>query len=362
MARSKVSHFNSFVESFSDQPVYIGIDVHKNSYHIGMVRLDGPAVDSVCPANPADVLHLVGRLNAPLGAVAYEAGPTGFGLARFLEAAGHRVIVVAPSRVPRPVAAGAKTDRLDCLKLAEYASRGLLRPIAVPTEEDESNRSLNRRRCQLADAIRKSKQRIRSLLLEFGAPEPPGLSCWGKRAVAELAQTPLPDGARLTLESHLRELQGLRTEQELVLRNLAALQPREELAEKMRCLQSAPGVGPKVASAFCLEVFNPERFQRAEELTSYIGLAPVVSHSGEGKAQCRLHPAGQTALRSMLIQSAWVFIRHDEAAKALYRRLVARHGLAQKAIVAVARKLAILLWRLLVERRTFEPRPLAGTS
>lgn len=362
MARSKVSHFNSFVESFSDHPVYIGIDVHKNSYHIGMVRLDSPTVHSVCPADPAEVLRLIERLNAPLGVVAYEAGPTGFGLARFLEAAGCRVIVVAPSRVPRPVTAGAKTDRLDCLKLAEYASRGLLRPIAVPTEEEEANRSLNRRRCQLADALRKCKQRIRSLLLEFGAPEPSGLSRWTKRAVAELAQTPLPEGARLTLESHLRELQRLQAEQLLVLRKLAALQKREELAEKMRCLQSAPGVGPKVATAFCFEVFNPERFQRAEELASYIGLAPVVSRSGEGKAKCKLHPTGQKALRSMLIQSAWAFIRHDEAANALYNRLKARHGLPQKAIVAVARKLAILLWRLLVERRMFEARPLVGMS
>lgn len=178
----------------------------------------------------------------------------------------------------------------------------------------------------------------------------------------ELAQTPLPDGARLTLDSHLRELKRLQAEQELVLRQILELQKSEELAEKIRCLQSAPGIGPKVATAFSLEVFNPERFQRAEELTSCIGLAPVVRRSGEGKVQCRLRPAGQSRLRSMLIQAAWAHIRYDEAARALYCRLVARHGLTQKAIVAVARKLAIVLWRLLVERRMYEPRPLPKTA
>lgn len=154
MARTKLSNFDAFVESFSEQTVYIGVDVHKKSYHIAMIRDDGTSAHSVCPANPAEILRVIERLNAPLGAVAYEAGPTGFGLARCIEAAGHPVIVVAPSRVPRPVAAGAKTDRLDCLKLAEYASMGLLRPIAVPTEEEEANRSLGRRRSQLADSIR----------------------------------------------------------------------------------------------------------------------------------------------------------------------------------------------------------------
>ena len=81
-------------------------------------------------------------------------------------------------------------------------------------------------------------------------------------------------------------------------------------------------------------------------MASYLGLAPVVRQSGGGKAWARIRPVGQRRLRSLLIEAAWMWKQRDPAAETFYRRILGRTGLPQKAIVAVARKLAITLWRL----------------
>jgi len=112
-------------------------------------------------------------------------------------------------------------------------------------------------------------------------------------------------------------------------------------------------VGLVVAAMFRLEIFSPERFRDGGELTSYLGLAPQVRQSGEGKARGKLRPVGQTKLRSLLVEAAWVWKSAAPWAEACYRRILGRCGLAQKAITAVARRLAIVLWRLCLEDRPY---------
>ena len=362
MATSKISELKAFVDCFPGQPIFLGADVHKNSYHIAILRADGQMRTLVMPPSAQAILQLIQRLGAPLGALAYESGPTSFVLARVLEAEGLPVIVAAASRIPRPVTIGAKTDRLDCRKLARFAAKGLLRPIAVPTEEEEAERTLIRRRDQLGRSLRRCKQRIKSLLLEFNLPEPPGLKNWSKRAVAALSTMPLPDDALFTLQSHLSELQFLFSQRDCVMRHLEKMGKKESHERVLECLRSVPGVGPVVAAAFRLEVFQPERFRNAEELASYLGLAPVVRQSGEGKGHGRLRPTGKTVLRSLLIEAAWTFKRKDPQARAFYNKLLNRHGVPQKALAAVARKLAVRLWRLCLEQRPYELRPISQES
>ena len=135
MATNSLSRVEQFVEGFQSLSFWIGMDVHKRSYHIALLRADGKSLTFVSPASPQFVAQLINRLAIHVAAVAYESGPTGFLLARGLEAAGIPVMVVAPSRVPRPVTSGAKTDRLDCLKLASYAAKGLLHSIAIPAPD-----------------------------------------------------------------------------------------------------------------------------------------------------------------------------------------------------------------------------------
>ncbi|PLY00869.1 MAG: IS110 family transposase [Desulfuromonas sp.] len=353
MAKFSLSSLQAFVSGFEQQPFWIGIDVHKRSYYIALKRSDGQSTTWVAPASPQKFAEQILHLGICVAAVAYETGPTGFSLARSLEQAGIPVIVAAASRIPRSVTAGAKCDRLDCLKLADYAAKGMLKPIAVPTPEEEARRSLIRRRHNLVDAVRRCKQRIKSMLLFLGLSEPVAVTNWTKDAQKALQELDLEPLTRLTLESYMRELTFHQTELCTVATQLKEMVTSSESCQSVAYLQTVPGVGSTVATSFALELFRPDRFRRAEEVASYLGLAPVVRHSGGKTPSGRLVPVGQKRLRSLLIEAAWMWKARDAAAADLYNRLVSRTGIAQKAIVAVARRLAIVLWRLMVEQRPY---------
>ena len=123
----------------------------------------------------------------------------------------------------------------------------------------------------------------------------------------------------------------------------------------IRSLTSVPGVGKVVATTFHTEIFRPERFNRSEEIASYLGLAPTVRHSGERTPRGHLVPVGQTRLRSLLIEAAWMWRAKDSYAHELYNKLLSKTGIPQKSIAALARRLAIILWRLSIEQRAYRP-------
>jgi len=355
MAKTSLSGLDQFVRALGDEPVWIGVDVHKETYSASLVSTCGARRTWSCRADPDGFVKQLMGFGVSIALVAHEAGPTGFALARCLEKAGLPALVAAPSRIPRPVTAGAKTDSLDSLKLAELAMGGQLRPITIPTEAEEAQRSLIRRIDQIGREVRRTKQRIKSLLLEFGLEEPKGLKNWSKKSVSALKKIKSPGGVALAFGSHLRELEWHIGERNRVMEELKKVLKRAGLLDRVRKLRSAPGVGPLTAQTFCLEVFRPERFARGEELTSYLGLAPMIRHSGSGQKRAYIRPVGQKRLRSLLIEAAWVWVRKDEHAAAIYRRLVSKSGVAQKEITALARRLAVILWRMCLENREYRP-------
>jgi transposase len=263
--------------------------------------------------------------------------------------------VAAPAQIPRPVSIGAKTDRLDCQRLAKLALQGMLHPVSIPTPEEEARRDLVRRRHDLARSLRRVKQRIRSKLLFWGVAEPPGLDNWGRSPVEALKNLDLLPQARQTLDSLLRELAFVRGEELAVEREIAMFCKQEKESEIIANLQTVPGVGPVVSATFRQEIFSPERFHRAEELGRFTGLAPVPRQSGESKGKSIRIPTGQKTLRSLLVEAAWRWRSADPWAQEYYRRILSHCGLAQKAITALARKLAIILWRISVENRPYRP-------
>ena len=226
--------------------------------------------------------------------VVYETGPTGFSLCRALREAGFNASVVAASRIPRGAAAAAKSDRIDATKLATYLAGGLLRSVAVPTVEEEGYRALVRRRKRVGEDRARVKQKIKSLLLATGIAEPASLKRWVKTAAADLAALDLDPGHDRALASLIREYRFLQDEHRRLRREVARATKRLH-RERYARLTRVSGVGEVVATTFLAEIFAPERFDRAEELTSYVGLAPVVRRSGDGPARARLRPVGQKA-------------------------------------------------------------------
>ena len=150
------------------------------------------------------------------------------------------------------------------------------------------------------------------------------------------------------MASLIREYRFLQKEHRTLEREVMRA-TRRLYPEQYARLTKVGGVGEVVATTFLAEIFAPKRFDRAEEVSSYLGLAPMVRRSGEGPVRARLRSVGQDRLRSVLIEGAWSWRRHDKEAAALYNRHLAKSGVSQKAICAVARKLAIKLWRLAVE-------------
>lgn len=356
MARTNLSRISSFVVGFEKRLFWIGVDVHKNSYSVALRRTDNTHITWASPASPKLLVDQVRRFGIHVGAVAYEAGPTGFSLARELKSAGLNVIVAAPSRIPRPVTPGTKCDRLDCIKLSDYAARGMLRSIAIPSVEDEARRALLRRRHAVVDSMRRCKQRIKSQLLYLGVKSPKEIAHWSREAARALGEVPMQPCNRLVMDSLLRELDFFKRELRHLERELLHAVKDREIRSSISYLKSVPGVGPIVAASFALELFRPERFTKADQVSSYLGLAPMVRQSGQSRSSGRLVPVGQSRLRSLLIEAAWSWKSKDPYAGALYNRFVSRMGIAQKAICAVARKLAIILWRLIVEKRVYQQR------
>lgn len=356
MARNTLSQSKTFVEFLSrvhGKTLTIGMDVHKKSYDVALISSEGASWACTGPASASWIIEMIQEHGLDVRLVAYEAGPTGFSTARAFRSAGIECLVAAPAQIPRPASAAAKTDRLDCLRLAKLAAQGMLHPVTIPTTEEEAARDLVRRRHDLVKSLRVAKLRIRSRLLFWGVAEPAGLENWSRAAVRALGLLELPLEARRTLDSLLRELAFVREELRTVERQIAELCEQPKDNEVIRHLQTVPGVGPVVSATFRQELFRPERFERAEELAKYLGLAPVPRQSGESKSRARLMPTGQKVLRSLLVEAAWRWKSADPWAQECYRKLLGRCGLAQKAICALARRLAIVLWRISIERRAY---------
>jgi transposase len=184
------------VATVEDQ-VYVGLDVHADSIHVAVWKDGRCEADWVTSGDCAKLAEQLEPLRLGLRQVAYEAGPTGFALARLLACRGLPVIVCAPSKMPRTAVADAKTDRLDARKIAEYAAKGLLRGVTVPTEKEEHERALTRYRDDAVKRAATLKVKIKAALLFHGLGK---LKSWSSAERERLLGMELPDEIRFILE------------------------------------------------------------------------------------------------------------------------------------------------------------------
>jgi len=273
--------------------VYVGLDVHKRSIHAA-VRINGEEHGTmVMPAQAKAVLAFLKPYVAGIQKVVYEAGPTGFDLARALHAEGIKVCVVPPSRIPRPAVRSAKSDKIDCRMLAEFAEKDLLKEVAVPTVEEEADRDIQRLRDSLVDRRRKAKQRIRSFLLLHNLPEPSGISSsWSAESIKALQLMPLTHKQRFCMEMMLEELLHILDQVQRVKQQLRDMSGEERYAKAAKRLRTHPGVGETTCMQVLTELYQPERFDNHRQVSAYVGLAPLVSSSGETRTEGPLMRGG----------------------------------------------------------------------
>lgn len=333
--------------------LYVGIDAHKKSLHVALFLNDAPAIDFVMPPDSEKLIDTLNKLRPALRMVVYEAGPTGYSLARAMQNVNLPVNVVAPSKTPRQSAPDSKTDSLDARKLAEYAAKGLLRHIAIPTRHQEAQRQLTRLREQLVAKQTRVKLQIKGFLLQHGIDQPQGLSRWSATAVEYLKKVRLSEQLRYCLDILLDELSFI-----IEQRKLTEQRIKEAFSEKphstiCKLLTTHPGVGPVIAAQFAAEIFNPRRFTDKTQLAKYVGLAPSVRQSGQMLRDGPILKTGRPQLRCSLIQGAWLWIRKDPNAYNTFCRLIHNTGHKNKAITAMARKLAVHLWKMACDNKPY---------
>lgn len=315
--------------------------------------------------------------------VLYEAGQDGFWICRALERAGYEVVVTDPASIPvERQARRAKTDRLDALRLLSClrgwlrGERDRLRAVRVPTAEAEGLRRLARERGRLQKEIGQHRDRITKLLRTVG--------CWVKVKAGfarqlEQGQIRCQDGMPLPgplQEEIRRECERLALAQ-AQFRQLEAALPKQlpaPVAQEVSKLQRLRGIGPVSSWRLMLELFWRD-FQNARQVGSCVGLVPQPYDSGQSRVDQGISKQGNRRVRALLIEMAWMWLRHQPDSKLArwYRDRVGSSGhpdrgkrLRRIAVVAVARRLVIALWRyvkdgVVPEGATFTVTPTART-
>lgn len=348
----------------SGENIYVGVDVHRKTYAVALWSDSRGLIKHWSqPAKARDLVTHLDRIKGNVRRVVYEAGPTGFGLARTLREAGYNADVIVTSQMLRPNNNGSKSDRLDCGKLAEHACKDLLKSVHIPSEQHEHDRQLVRLRERMARKQRLARQQIKSFLLNHGIEQPDGLKSWGEKGFEALKTLTLPTQLRYCLDVLIDDEKHARDQIAKLNGEIKKLVREDRHRQKIECLLSVPGVGTLTAITFALELVDPERFDNAGEVARTLGLAPRVYQSGDRRREGSLMKDGNERLRTILIEAAWRWVSVDARGNEVYRRLLKNTGDAKKAIGGAARKLAIILWRLatrLQMYRPFQPEPVAA--
>lgn len=351
----------------------VGIDTHsKKNAVCAIVPATGEMREAVLSEDPGQLLSWISGQGfpEPVGCV-YESGPTGFGLARALEAGGVACTVAATSKLSYRVDRQ-KNDRADAKWLARQMLAGGVRAVRVPTPEEESLCHLSRLRGEVAADLRKAKQRVSSFLLLTGTEYTLTKKKWSKtfRKWAESHEFDQPADTftfRCKMSAVLRLEERLAEAEAEILRTIASSPKLSERMSRFTCIH---GIGKVSAFSLVCEVHDFDRFNNGASFASHLGLVPSESSSGKKVSRGAIAKQGNSHLRRILVEAASCYskqfkaVRSEDAAvpeavRAKAEKCAARlrkrraalkmRGVsANKAKVAVARELAEWIYHIAV--------------
>lgn len=322
----------------------IGLDLGRHTGEVASIDETGRLTSLGRLAVRREALEAFAATLGPDDQVVLEASTNTWAIADILAAHAGRVVVSNPLRTRAIAQAKVKTDEIDARTLAELLAADYIPAVWQP---DPTTRELRRRVAHRAGLVRNRtllRNRVHAIL--GGALiAVPVSDAFGLRGRAWLATLELAIDAREALDTHLRLHDAVEREIELAERAIA----RAVVAEAgVRHLLTVPGVGLTTAASVRAVVGDVTRFARPAKLTSYLGLDPRVRQSGQHSFTGHISRAGQAHARSLLIEAAHSSVRTAGPLRAFYRRVKSRRG-GNVAIVAVARKLAVLAWHLLTK-------------
>ena len=353
---------------------FVGLDVHKDTIAIAVAD-SGRGDAKILATIPHDFSSLSKSL-ARLGPAAslaccYEAGPTGFGLARQLKAAGWDCVVVAPSLVPVKAGCRIKTDRRDAAKLAHFLRSGDLVKIHVPDAATEAIRDLERARDAAKRAERTARQQLSKFLLRHGRVYA-GKTSWNEPHRAWIANQVFTEAAqKRVLCDGLAAVEQATARVDRLTSDLRELSAAWSLSPLVTALQALRGVEMVSAVTIAAEIGDFTRFATAGDLMGFVGLVPSEHTTGTHRRQGPITKTGNQHVRRILVEAAWHYRRLPRMSKAIRARneavsagvraiawkaqmrlhkrmskLLGRGKPPGQVVVAVARELAGFVWAI----------------
>lgn len=353
----------------------VGLDVHARSVAAAAIDgMTGELFQAKLTPSVEDVRAWIDRLPGPV-AVAYEAGPTGYGFFRALTEAGIRCEVVAPSKLQRPSGDRVKTDARDAVHLAKLLRLDDITAVTVPTIDQEAARDLVRAREDCRRNLMAVRHQLSKMLLRHGIVYSGG-GAWTVKHDRWLRNEALPRlrgrATQLTFEAYYDgalAVKARRDRLDVVIEDIAGDSEFTPVVRRLGCLR---GVATLTAFALAVEIGDWHRFT-GSSIGAFVGLTPSEYSSGASRTQGPVTKAGNRHVRRLLVEAAWhhrpsywvgkplrdrwalasaqARARGDAGNRRLHERWVRfnerrkRHTVAD---VAIARELAGWCWSLAV--------------
>jgi transposase len=298
----------------------VGLDVHATKVVAAVLDVESGEVQYLrVGAQVGEAAGLCAGLPRPVRA-AYEAGPTGYGLARELTRRGVQCVVAAPSKIPRAAGDRVKTDRRDAEHLARLLLAGELHAVRVPGPAEEALRDLVRAREAVRVDLMRCRHRRSKLLLRHGVRFEDGRA-WTERHRAWLVGVELGhDAAQATLADAIAAVDGLVHRRDRLEREILARLGDSSWATQIARLRCLRGIDTLTAAGLCAEIGDFERFARAEQLMHYVGLVPCEDSTGEQRRLGAITKTGSGHARRLLVEAAWHYRPRPRIGKALHER------------------------------------------
>ena len=342
------------------QKRYVGLDVHKHYVMVGAVNR---VQEMVLPPRKVSLAEFEGWAKKhlrPTDEVVLEATTNAWYLHDLLEPLVARVVVCHPPQVKLIAAAVVKTDKKDTMTLAKLLAVGMIPAVWVPPLHVRELRALISHRQRLIAQQTRLKNRLQSLLHRHHLV-PPGGKLFGAANHPWWLGLSLNSSEKLRLRQDLillDQLDPLISEVEDELNRLSLAEPWAELVPYLLQL---PGIGLITAMTILSAIGEIERFPTAKKLVGYAGLGAKVHASGQTHRTGGITKQGRRELRRVLIEAAWTAVRYDQHWQEQFEHLAYRIG-REKAIVAIARKLLVIIWHVLTAKvadRRAEPQQVA---
>jgi transposase len=300
---------------------WVGLDVHaRESTFAVFDQGTGEVITKRVVGRPHELLARLRGVERPARMV-YEAGPTGYGLARWARAEGIELAVCAPGKTERPPADRVKTDKRDAVRRAWLLAAGELVLVTIPSVEREQLRDLVRCREDIRVDLARARHRIGGFLLRREIYWEGTGEAWTRKHRSWLTSIRFSDHAsQATLADYLHAHDVLIARRDQVEADLARLAISAPCAHTVARLRCPRGIDTLSAAGLCAEIGEWERFDHPDQLSAYLGIVPSEHTTGQQRRLGSITKAGSTHARRLLIEAAHHYRRGPVVGEALERR------------------------------------------